>query len=88
MRHYGLRLAFAEGELSSDVFLVLSFDDHAQSPNMDDILDGCADSVCVGSCSGCGAGSALDAIGDGPSLGKADAAATSLAMLALMVTKS
>lgn len=47
---------------------------------MDEILDDFEVAGCVGSCSGCGAGTVLEAIGDGPALGRADAGAGAAAM--------
>lgn len=49
------------------------FDDQAQKPIIDETLEVVEVSVCAKGCPGCGAGIELDAIGDGPSLGKADA---------------
>ena len=64
------------------MFSVFSFVFHAQKPNREEVFDGFAVSIRCGICSGCGAGVVLDAIGDGPSLGKADAPAISLSALA------
>lgn len=68
---------FLVGGCSFVAFSTLVFDDQAQKPNVDEIFDDFSVSVCAGSGSGCGAGIALDAIVDGPSLGKADTAAIS-----------
>jgi hypothetical protein len=65
------------------VLSVVSFEDQAQNPNADEIFDDFAGSGCVGSDSGRGAGIVLDAIGDGPSLGKADALAAAMSLFAL-----
>jgi hypothetical protein len=69
------------------VLSALSFDDQAQNPNADEIFDDFAGSGYAGSCSGRGAGIVLDAIGDGPSLGKADAPAAATSLFALARTQ-
>lgn len=76
---------FLVGGCSFVAFSTLVFDDQAQKPNVDEIFDDFSVSVCAGSGSGCGAGIALDAIVDGPSLGKADTAAISLPGSAHMI---
>jgi hypothetical protein len=52
--------------------------DHAHVPSNDESFDVFAVSVRDGSCSGAGGLTVLDAMGEGPSLFKADTAATSL----------